>query len=105
MGFKEDQIAKLRAENSNGLAKSSKTNTNFQGLQDIKIKQKIGGTFSIEINTIIEGNFGTVYQGTWLGTTEVALKQLKLEVIEQFQHELGIMRYSPNLLFTSFQQP
>jgi hypothetical protein len=55
-----------------------------QLLADIKIQRQLGG-----------GQFGQVYKGVWQDTTDVALKKLKSEGIEDFKKEVNTLKYTP----------
>lgn len=64
---------------------------------DLELQQKIG-----------EGNFGVVYRGKWRGTTDVAIKVIKLKggddeaelakVREETEHEIAVMQRVGNHL-------
>ena len=43
------------------------------------------------LHSIGSGNFGQVYKGTWLGSTEVALKKLKSDKAEEFLTEVSTL--------------
>jgi serine/threonine protein kinase len=46
------------------------------------------------------GNFGEVYRGKWQGTTEVALKKLKIkEQMEKFIKEVSVLQYVFSIFF------
>ena len=64
--------------------------SSWERVENIEIGTRLGG-----------GNFGEVFEGTWNGTTKVALKKLKSnEAFEEFAREATVLQslHHPNIV-------